>query len=309
MEAFMKLNYIVANSKYENIKQVLKEEFGISDRLLLKLKANQKIYRNLQVARINESIYQNDRIDVFLDFEEDNSNIVPTKMELSILYEDEGLLILDKPPYLPIHPSRMHYEDSLSNGIAYYFREFGLKKKIRPVNRLDKDTSGIVIFAKNEYVQECLVRQMKSGCFKKEYIAIVEGILENPIGTIHLPIARKLGSIIEREVPISGFGDDAITHYEVLEETSVNTSVVKVLLETGRTHQIRVHFSYIGHPLIGDTLYGHTSCYITRQALHAYKISFRHPITKQEMHLFCNLPQDMQNCIAPSTISSLKGKI
>ena len=109
----MKLSYIVTNSNYDTIKQVLKEEFGISDRLLLKLKANQKIYRNLQVARINERIYQNDRIDVFLDFEEDNSNIVSTKMELSILYEDEGLLILDKPPYLPIHPSRMHYEDSL----------------------------------------------------------------------------------------------------------------------------------------------------------------------------------------------------
>ncbi len=296
----MKLSCIVTNLKYENVKQMLKEEFGISDRLLLKLKANQKIYRNSRIARVNEEVHRNDVIEVFLDFEEDNSNIVPTKMDLSILYEDEALLILNKPPFLPIHPSRMHYEDSLSNGVKYYFEQIGLKKKIRPINRLDRDTSGIVLFAKNEYVQECLVRQMKQKCFKKEYIAIVEGILEKKIGTIHLPIARKLGSIIEREVCIDGCGEEAITHYEVMKETSNNQSVVNILLETGRTHQIRVHFSYIGHPIVGDTLYG--SCnnmtpVIQRQALHAYQVSFLHPITKEQMTFSCPLPEDMKTLL------------
>ncbi|MBO5478963.1 MAG: RluA family pseudouridine synthase [Clostridia bacterium] len=289
----MKLGYIVNHSKYENVKQILKEEFNISDRLLLKLKSNQKILKNGQITSVHSPIVKNDLIEVLLDIEEDNSNIVPVKMDLDILYEDDSMLIINKSPGIPIHPSRMHYEDSLSNGVSYYFQQVGLKKKIRPVNRLDKDTSGIVIFAKNEYVQECLVKQMKQHIFKKEYIAIVEGLLENKSGTIHLPIARKPGSIIEREVTLDGNGDDAITHYEVVKENS-NMSMLHVILETGRTHQIRVHFAYIGHPIIGDTLYSTSSPYIARQALHAYKVSFIHPITKTEMSFTCELPEDMK---------------
>lgn len=137
----MKLEYKLLDNKYENIKQVLKEEFGVSDRLLLKLKSNQKIYLNSQVTNIQQKVYLNDFIEVFLDIEEDSFNIVPTKMDLSILYEDDSLLIINKPPSLPIHPSIKHYKDSLSNGVKYYFEQIGLKKKIRPVNRLDKDTS------------------------------------------------------------------------------------------------------------------------------------------------------------------------
>jgi 23S rRNA pseudouridine1911/1915/1917 synthase len=250
----MKLSYIVSNNKYENIKQILKEEFAISDRLLLKLKSNQKIYKNGKVASVSSLVEKNDLIEVLMDMQEDNSNIVPTKMDLNIIYEDESMLVVNKPPFTPIHPSRAHFEDSLSNGVAYYFSKIQLQKKIRPVNRLDKDTSGIVIFAKNEYIQECLIQQMLNHTFVKEYIAIVDGILNKKEDTINLPIARKPNSIIEREV--SQNGDCAITHYKVIEENKLyNLSVVQVLLETGRTHQIRVHFSHIGHPIIGDTLY------------------------------------------------------
>lgn len=195
----MKLQYTV-NRNYDNIRQVLKEEFNISDRLLLKLKTNQKIYKNGNIVSVHEIVNLNDKIEVFLDFNEDNSNIVPTKMDLDILYEDEWLLILNKPYGTPIHPSRMHYEDSLSNGVSYYFDKINLNKKICPVNRLDKDTSGIVIFAKSEYIQECLVRQMKDKVFKKEYIAIVDGLLQNKCGTINAKISRKPNSIIERQV-------------------------------------------------------------------------------------------------------------
>lgn len=291
----MKLQY-VANKDYESIKQVLKEEFEISDRLLLKLKTNQKIYKNSNISNVYAKVLKDDIIEIFLDLEEDNSNIVPTKMNLNILYEDDCMLVINKTPNVPIHPSRAHYEDSLSNGVSYYFKQIGLNKKIRPVNRLDKDTSGIVIFAKNEYVQECLVRQMKSGKFKKEYIAIVNGILKEKNGTINLPIARKQGSIIEREVS-KEFGDTAITNYEVINQIDNNLSVVKILLETGRTHQIRVHFSYIGHSVLGDTLYGTSSKLIARQALHAYKVSFVHPITKKAMNIECPLPEDMQKIV------------
>lgn len=184
-----------------------------------------------------------------------------------------------------------YYENSLSNGIKYYFKEIGLKKKIRPVNRLDKDTSGLVVFAKNEYVQECLVRQMQTKDFKKEYIALSDGILEQKQGTINVPIARKENSIMER--CICPNGETAITHYLVLKEYG-NYCEVQFLLETGRTHQIRVHSSHIGHPILGDTLYGKASELIARQALHAYKIQFIHPITKRAVCFTAPVPDDIK---------------
>ena len=170
----MKLSYIVDQS-FDNIKEVLKAKFEISDRTLLKLKLNNKILVNSNpCTNIKQQIKIGDVVEVLFDSEEDNSNIIPTKIDLDILYEDEWMIILNKQAGLPIHPSMLHYEDSLSNGVRYYFEEIGLKKKIRPVNRLDKDTSGAVIFAKNEYIQEALVRQMKSGNFVKEYIAVCD---------------------------------------------------------------------------------------------------------------------------------------
>ena len=212
-----------------------------------------------------------------------------------IIYEDEALLILDKPAGIAVHPSISHYTDSLANGVKYYFDTIGLKRKIRPVNRLDLNTSGLIVFAKNEYVQECLIQQMQTNEFKKEYLAIVHGIFENVQGTINLPIARKENSIIER--CISENGQEAITHYEVL-KTSNDLSLVHCTLQTGRTHQIRVHMSAIGHPLVGDTLYGSDfSDSITRQALHSYKISFIHPISHQIFSFTSELPDDIKSSI------------
>ena len=277
----MKLQYIV-NEKcnYRNLREVLKAHFNISDRLLLKLKKSNKIFVNNNSTYIDKILKLNDVIEIYIDFEEDNSNIVPVKMDLNIIYEDDALLIVNKSAGIPVHPSMDHFEDSLSNVVRYYFDSIGLKKKIRPVNRLDKNTSGIVIFAKNEYIQECLIKQMKNGEFYKEYIAICEGKFEDLKGIINAPIARKENSIIERCVNENG--DKAITEYEVLSyNKDKNYSVVKCVLKTGRTHQIRVHLSYIGHPILGDTLYGHSSNLISRQALHAYKVSFIHPIVNK----------------------------
>lgn len=285
----MKLTY-VNSSKYSNVKEVLKAEFSMSDRLLLKLKKLDRIYLNGNVTSVNHSVSENDLIECYLDYEEDNSNIVPTKMPLNIIYEDEAYIVVNKPAGIPVHPSMDHYTDSLSNGIAFYFNQIGLKKKIRPVNRLDKDTSGIVIFAKNEYIQECLVRQMKSKEFIKKYIAVVNGSLDNLEGTISAPIARKEGSIIERCV--SETGDIAITHYKVLKREP-DFDIVECILETGRTHQIRVHFAYLGHSLLGDTLYGTSSNLINRQALHAYEVEFIHPLSKQKVKYIANIPEDL----------------
>ena len=285
----MKLAYI-NSSKYSNVKEVLKVEFSMSDRLLLKLKKLDKIYLNGNVTSVNHPVLENDLIECYLDYEEDNSNIVPTEMPLNIIYEDEAYIVVNKPASIPVHPSMDHYTDSLSNGIAFYFNQIGLKKKIRPVNRLDKDTSGIVIFAKNEYIQECLVRQMKSKEFIKKYIAVVNGNLDNLEGTINAPIARKEGSIIERCV--SETGDIAITHYKVLKRKT-DFDIVECILETGRTHQIRVHFAYLGHSLLSDTLYGTSSSLINRQALHAYKVEFTHPLSKKKVKYIATVPEDL----------------
>jgi len=287
----MILEYKVFSNKYFNIKEVLKAHFQISDRLITKLKKNNKIYLNDLPVYITENIKENDVIKVYIDFDESSDNIIPTKMDLNIIFEDEGTIIINKTPGIPVHPSQNHYTDSLSNGLQYYFKKQHINKKIRPVNRLDKDTSGIVIFAKNEYIQECLIRQMKNHIFKKEYLAILEGNLKENSGTIHAPIQRKAGSIMERE--ISENGEKAISHFKLVKNFE-KYCVVKYTLETGRTHQLRVHSKYMGHPILGDTLYGKSSPFISRQALHAYKISFINPLTNKYITLNAPVPDDMK---------------
>jgi len=286
----MILEYIVNDNKYQNINQILKQEFNISARLMHKLIVEHHILLNEIITDTRTSVKNDDIVKVNLDFEEESENIVSTQMNLDIIFEDDSLLILNKPAGIAVHPSILHYENTLSNGVKFYFESIGLKRKIRPVNRLDLNTSGLIIFAKNEYVQECLIKQMQSGTFKKEYIAIVSGHFEEKSGTINLPIARKDNSIIER--CISTDGQEAITDYSVLQEFDTY-SIVKCVLKTGRTHQIRVHMSAIGHPLLGDTLYGSHSLFINRQALHSYKIAFIHPVSLENLEFVCGLPNDM----------------
>lgn len=293
----MKLEYKVIDNKFTNVKEVLKAYFNISDRLLIKLKKNEKILLNNTPIYINKLISIGDFIEIYLDFEEESKNIVPIEMNLDIVFEDNSLLILNKPAGIPVHPSMSHYKNSISNGVKFYYDTKKIKKKIRPVNRLDKDTSGLVVFAKNEYIQENLIQQMKNKTFKKEYLAILEGHLEKASGTINAPISRKETSIIERE--INPNGDISITNYEVIKNFNSipKFCLVKFSLETGRTHQIRVHSKYINHPILGDSLYGNSSSLISRQALHAYKISFNHPITNIPIVLEIDLPEDIKNII------------
>lgn len=290
----LELFYTVTSNKYVNLRDILKNHFLISNRLLTKLKKSESIFLNNKFTYLDSPVNIGDTVKVLIDFEEDNSNIVPKKMDLNILYEDDSFLVINKPPHLAVHPSILHYDNSLSNGVKYYFDENNIRKKIRIVNRLDKDTSGIVIFAKNEYIHECLIKQMNLNQFKKEYIAILTGVLDSSSGTINASIARKPGSIIERE--INENGDIAITHYELI-DTFNDLSLVRFQLETGRTHQIRLHSKYIGHPILGDTLYGTPSTLIERQALHCHKLEIIHPITHEKITFKSDIPEDIKKAL------------
>lgn len=277
----IKLTYPVTQEDL-NLKSILRNKLKISNRLLIKLKLNHMIFVNDIPVSINHELKENDIVEVRIDFIEDDE-IVPEKMDLNILYEDEYLLAINKLPGIVVHPSSYHPNGTLANGVKYYLNN---KRKIRPINRLDRDTSGVVLFAKNEYIQERFV----SLEVDKEYIAIVNGTPYPLADTINAKIARKEGSIMERCV--SEAGQEAITHYKVIEEHE-NYSVLSVKIETGRTHQIRVHMAHIGHPIVGDTLYGQESELINRQALHSYKTSFVHPITGEEIQICAEIPEDM----------------
>lgn len=286
----MELKYLVKDNTFENINQIITSHFKISTRLKSKLIKNNKIYLNGKITDTRNSVKPGDKIIVDLNYEEDNENIEPTKMKLEIIYEDEWLLVVNKPSGIAIHPSILHFNNSLSNGIRFYFDEISLKKKIRPINRLDKDTSGLVIFAKCEYIQE----RINKSTINKEYICLCSGIFNKKEETINLPIARKENSIIERCIDENG--KNAITHYKILKEFK-NYSLVLCRLETGRTHQIRLHMASIGHPILGDTLYGKPSTQIKRQALHSYKTELIHPITKNKIQLIAPIPEDIRKNI------------
>ena len=250
----MLLKYIVGDNK--NLRSILKDELNISSRLFNKIK-NKYVFVNGEHAIYYKDLYVNDVVEVDFSYDDDNYNNIVSNSDIKfeIIYEDEWLLIVNKGANLPVHPSLNHYDISLSNGVRAYFDKIGLNKTVRLVNRIDKDTSGLVVIAKCEYIQECLIKQMNDDAFIKEYIAIARGLVDSS-GVIDFPIARKDGSIIERCVDLVR-GENAITNYVRLNyNPELDISLVKCRLLTGRTHQIRVHFAYIGHPLLGDSLYG-----------------------------------------------------
>ena len=224
--------------------------------------------------------------------ETQNSEKIPsTKLPLDIIYEDEDLLVLNKPAGMPIHPSLNNYTNSMANALAYYFQSQGKPFIFRCCNRLDRDTSGLTIVSKYLVSGSILSDMTKYREVHREYLAIARGSVTPSEGTIQAPLGRKEGTIIERTVDWE-HGEDAVTHYKVVKEANGH-SLVSLRLETGRTHQIRIHMKYLGYPLIGDYLYNPDMEYMTRQALHSHHMEFTHPITGEHMSFTAPLPEDM----------------
>ncbi len=260
------------------------KSFGVSSSVLTQLKNTENgITVNGKFAKTIDTVHTGDRLEISLE----NRGKMPTpvKMDIDIVYEDEDIVVFNKPPHLPVHESHKHIGDTLSNFAAYHLGDNGA---FRAVYRLDNGTSGLVLVGKNK-----LVASMLAGNVKKDYYAVVEGIVSGA-GSVDLPIARCGDSIIKRRVDENG--ERAVTHYEVV-SVKDNTTLLKLNLETGRTHQIRVHLAHLGHPLIGDTLYGSESPIISHQALHCKDIYFTHPITNREIHISCDFPNDMKELI------------
>ncbi|MBO5477624.1 MAG: RluA family pseudouridine synthase [Clostridia bacterium] len=307
----MKLNYIAKSyDQDKKLKDILKKRLYISTELLKKLKYSNCIFVNNKEEFVNYLVKENDTVTVDLekylnikDTPKFEDKFILKDAPLDILYEDEYLLIVNKPENMPSHPSTDNYDNTLSNIVAAYLKKQGINN-IHIVTRLDKNTTGICIFAKNEYIQELFVRRKEKLNLKKEYIAIVNGIVKENHGIIEKNIARIDNTIILRHTVNDNTGDYAKTEYNVLARNEEkNYTVVNVLLHTGRTHQIRVHMIDLGHILLGDTLYAEhygirdIDKLISRQALHAHSISFNHPITDEFIQIQADIPNDMKNLI------------
>ena len=296
-EYFMErtLNYTTENLITSMpVSHFLKQK-GFSSQNLVQLKKNpDAVLANEVPCFMNHVLHPGDTLTLHIREARSSEKIPPVELPLDIVYEDEDLMVINKPAGMPIHPSMNNYYNSMANALAYYFDQQNRPFVFRCINRLDRDTSGLTIVAKH-YVSagmlSAMIANKAASGITREYLAIVKGSVQPPEGTITAPLGRKEGSIIERTIDFEK-GESAITHYKVLDEKNGH-SLVSLILETGRTHQIRIHMKHLGYPLIGDYLYNPDMERIQRQALHAWKLSFVHPITEEKMQFTAPLPEDM----------------
>jgi len=290
----MHLEYrVTKDNDNQKVSQVLKNKLKFSRGEMRRLKRCAGVMVNGQTVRLNTPVTEGDLIRV--NFQDDNDQpVLPQDMPLDILFEDEHILVVNKPSNMLVHPLSYHVLDTLANGVIYHWQQQGHNSKFRAVSRLDKDTSGVILIAKSSYMCHQLSEQMKNGLCRREYLAVVHNRVTMDDGIIDLPIGRPYDdSLIFGVTPL---GKEAITHFTVL-HCFASGSLVKLRLETGRTHQIRVHMSHLGHPLMGDDLYGGDLDLIHRQALHSWRLQFNHPVTKENMQLEAPLPGDMTTLI------------
>ncbi|WP_234028584.1 RluA family pseudouridine synthase [Lentibacillus sp. Marseille-P4043] len=279
-----------------SIRDYLQQVQGFSRRILKGIKFDGgEIWVNGAAKMVSFCLTAGDVLQIQFPPEIIGAGMKPETLPLTIIYEDDALIILEKPAGIATIPSMNHASGTIANRLLGYYQHLNIPFTIHVVTRLDRDTSGLMLIAKHRYSHSLLSRSQKEGKVKRHYQAIVEGRLPMNDGTIEQPIGRKTGSIIERTVIETG--KQAITHYHVLEATTGH-SLLDVNLETGRTHQIRVHFSHFGHPLAGDDLYGGSTALMKRQALHCYQITFEHPFTKETMQFRSAIPEDMRQLLS-----------
>ena len=289
----------------EKVVDIIKKKLNISSRLLIKLKAEKAITFNNELIYVNEKVSKGilkislDKTD--LEEEEKIKEYLNLDIDISkidIILEDEYFICVNKPTNMPVHPSCLHQGNTLLELVSKYMYSKGFKGKLHIINRLDRETSGVVILAKHAYIQECISRQMADNITDKRYIAVVDGIVEKDTDVIEKNIARKETSIIERCVKEDGTGEYAKTEYTVLKRNKEkNYSVLDVKIFTGRTHQIRVHMKSIGHSILGDGLYNEDKdCkkYIDRVALHARSLSIVHPVLKTRINIEAKIAEDIK---------------
>ena len=284
---------ISADEAGVSIKDFLKAK-GYSRQNLVELKKmKESILVNGKWEYVTCRLQEGDHLRIHIREKESSEKIVPVELAFEIMYEDEDILVINKPADMPTHPSLNNYDNTLANAVAYYFEKKGQTFCFRCINRLDRDTTGLTVLAKHMVSCSMLQDDMLQRRIIREYLAIVDGVLADDEGTIDAPIGRKDGSTIERMIDYEQ-GERAVTHYKVLERRK-DMTLVSLKLETGRTHQIRVHMASIGHPLIGDFLYHPGDDRMGRQALHAWHLSFVHPITKEKMAWEAPVPDDMNS--------------
>ena len=298
------------------VKEVLQRRFAVSSRLMRKIKVSGQIALDGRAARLRDKGRTGQTLTVA--FPEESSYFEPEDIPLDVVYEDSDLLVVNKQPFLVVHPTKNYQSGTLANALAYRLREKGERWKIRFINRLDRDTSGLVLVAKNGHAQDAVSSQMEKGTTVKKYLALVHGLFEGPEGRIDLPIDKDPDHKARRMVREDGY--PSVTLYKVLQSWDVpdlgpdfkpwngekrieGYSLVELTLLTGRTHQIRVHMTHLGHPIAGDELYGQLYGYeagtdvLDRQALHACSLKLAQPMTGDPIELKTAMPADMAECI------------
>lgn len=280
----------------QTLSYIFKNKLMLSGYLI---RRNKHIYNavtiNDQHADVCTIVHENDIVSVLLSDVERKSNVYPMPGPLNIIYEDEDIIVLNKRAHDIVHPDHSHLCNTLGNYLLDYYIKNNDPADFHPIQRLDNGTSGLIIFAKHTYAQNVLSKAIHTNSLTRNYIALCEGLFEQSSGTINLPVGRLNDNSIKRIIDETG--QKAVTHYTVLKSYK-KMSMVKLTLETGRTHQIRVHLSHIGHPLIGDQLYGGVCTqYLDRPALHSYEALFVHPVTGNLLHLYAPLPDDIDSQI------------
>lgn len=306
------MQYLISEEEAgETLRNWIQKTLHPSSRMLKYLKYKPGgICVNGESRTVRYCLQAGDRVELALNDTDDAPGILPKELPLEILYEDEHLVVPSKPAGMPTHPSRDHTDDTVANALAFRYRGESVPFVFRPVNRLDRNTSGLLLVARNKLAAGRLTEQLQAGAFEKRYLAVLDGELPESVGSIQSCLHRTERSIIVRETcpPTAPDAEPAHTEFRVLATAPGHTLVLAHPI-TGRTHQLRVHFASVGHPITGDDLYGSPSPQISRQALHARFLSFPHPMSGERLSLTAPLPPDMEallEALFPQFLTELK---